>query len=95
MAPISRQQFHMHFLEQKYYMFIHISQKFVPDGPVDSRSALVHIMSWFQTGNKPLADPIHWLKSVMASLVHNELKDTHTHTQDSSEWSIEDSKAIT
>ena len=32
---------------------ITISPKLVPAGPVDTKSALVQVMAWQQTGNKP------------------------------------------
>ena len=28
--------------------------------PIHNNSALVQIMAWFQTGNKPLSEPIQW-----------------------------------
>ena len=32
--------------------------KFVPNGPVDNDAALVQIMAWCRTGNKPLSEPV-------------------------------------
>ena len=37
---------------------IQISRKFLPSGPINNKSALVHVMAWCQTGNKPLPEPI-------------------------------------
>ena len=37
---------------------IEISLKFVPSGPIDNISALVHIMAWRRTGDKPLFQPM-------------------------------------
>ena len=38
-----------------------ISLKFIPNGPIDYKSALVQVVAWHRTGEKPLpdADPIH------------------------------------
>ena len=44
----------MHFREWNVCIFIHISLKFVPKGPIDNNSSLVQIMAWRQTGHKPL-----------------------------------------
>ena len=34
-----------------------ISLKFVPKGPIHNKSALVQVMAWHQTGDKPLPEP--------------------------------------
>ena len=33
------------------------SPKFVPEGTIDNKSALVWVMAWRQTGDKPLPAP--------------------------------------
>ena len=33
---------------------LQISLKFVPKGPIDYKSALVQVVGWHQTGEKPL-----------------------------------------
>ena len=35
---------------------ITISLKFVPDGPIDYKSALVQVMAWHRTDEKPLPE---------------------------------------
>ena len=35
-----------------------ISLKFVPKGPINKIPALVQIMAWHQTGDKPLSEPM-------------------------------------
>ena len=35
---------------------IQISLKFVPNGPIDNKSALVQVMAWRRTGDKPLPE---------------------------------------
>ena len=45
-------------MTEKFYILIQISQKFVPKGPFDNQAALVQIMAWHQTGNKPLPEPV-------------------------------------
>ena len=42
----------------KMLEFTQISLKFVPRGPTDNKSALVQVMAWCQTGNKPLPEPM-------------------------------------
>ena len=37
---------------------IEISLKFVPKGPINNIPALVQIMAWPQTGDKPLCEPM-------------------------------------
>ena len=37
---------------------IWISLKFVPKGPIDNKAALVQVMAWRWTGNKPLPEPV-------------------------------------
>ena len=37
---------------------IKISLKFVPKGPIDNISALVQIMAWRRSGDKPLSEPM-------------------------------------
>ena len=39
-------------------IFIEISLKCVPNGPIDNKSALVQIMAWCRTGDKPLSEPM-------------------------------------
>ena len=36
-----------------------ISLKFVPKGPNYSKSALIQVMAWRWTGDKPVPDPVH------------------------------------
>ena len=38
---------------ESVWISITISLKFVPKGPIDCKSALVQIMDWRQTGEKP------------------------------------------
>ena len=44
------------FLNENDRILIHISLKFVPRSPVDSKSALVQVMAWCRIGNKPLPE---------------------------------------
>ena len=37
---------------------IQISLKFDPKIPFDNKSALVWVMAWYQTGDKPLPEPM-------------------------------------
>ena len=52
---------------------IKISLKFVPKGPINNIPALVQIMAWHRSGDKPISEPkwlVYW--RIYASL--NELK---------------------
>ena len=46
------------FMNEKSYIFIRISPKFVPEDPIDNKSALVQEMAWRRTGDKPLSEPM-------------------------------------
>ena len=46
------------FLNEKFCIMIRISLKFVPKGPIDNKWALVQVMGWRQTGDKPLPGPM-------------------------------------
>ena len=37
---------------------IEISLKFIPKGPINNIPALVQIMAWRRTGDKPLSEPM-------------------------------------
>ena len=45
-------------MDQKCYILIWTSPKFVPKGPIDNKSALVQVMAWRWTGQKPLPEAI-------------------------------------
>ena len=56
LSPLfSKRHFQMHFLEWKL-ISIKISPKFVLDGPINSIPALIPIMVWCQSGDKPLSE---------------------------------------
>ena len=42
----------------KSYILSKISLKFVLKGPIDNKPALIQVMAWCQTGNKPLPEPM-------------------------------------
>ena len=44
------------FLNENGRIPIQISLKFVPKSPIDSKPALVQIMAWCRTGDKPLPE---------------------------------------
>ena len=46
------------FLNENVRIFLQISLKFVPKGPIDNESALVQVMAWCRTGDKPLPEAI-------------------------------------
>ena len=46
------------FLNEKAWISIKISLKFVPGGPINKIPALVRIMAWRRSGDKPLSEPM-------------------------------------
>ena len=46
------------FFNQNYCIWIQISWKYVPKGPVDKKPALIQIMAWRWIGDKPWWEPI-------------------------------------
>ena len=55
MAAIFQMTFSMSFSSMKIVVFW---LKFVPQGPINNIPALVQIMAWHQTGDKPLLEPM-------------------------------------
>ena len=45
-------------LNENVRISIKISLKFVPKGAIDNKSALVQVMAWRRTGDKPLPKPM-------------------------------------
>ena len=45
-------------MNEKFCILIKISLKFVPKGLIDNKTALVQVMAWHRTGNKPLPEPM-------------------------------------
>ena len=46
------------FLNENVRISIKISMKFVPKGPIDNNPALVQIMAWCRSGDKPSSEPM-------------------------------------
>ena len=84
--PFRGRRFQMHFLDQKKNVWISlmISLKFVPNVPIKNCPALVQIMAWRRSGDKPLSEPIvvrilthicdtrsQWFKSDYHERIHN------------------------
>ena len=46
------------FWNEKFCLLINMSLKFVPKGPIDNKPALVQVMAWRRTGDKPLSEPM-------------------------------------
>ena len=50
------------FLNEIFCILMKISLKFVPQGPINNIPALVQIMAWRRSGDKPLSEPMMaWL----------------------------------
>ena len=41
-----------------FFISIRISLKFVPEGPINNKTALVQVMAWRRIGDKPLPKPM-------------------------------------
>ena len=52
MAPILQMP-----VSKGFFISIRVSLKFVFECPTDNITALVQVMAWSRTGNKPLAEP--------------------------------------
>ena len=50
--------FKLIFLNENVRISIKISLKFVPKGPINNNPALVQIMTWRRSGDKPLSEPM-------------------------------------
>ena len=46
------------FLNQNDKILFQNSLKLVPRSPIDSKPALVQVMAWHRTGDKPLSEPM-------------------------------------
>ena len=46
------------FLNENIWILIQFSLKFLPKGPIDNKLALVQVMAWHRTGDKPLPEPM-------------------------------------
>ena len=46
------------FFNENILISINISRKFVPEGPISNKQALVQIMAWRRPGDKPLSEPM-------------------------------------
>ena len=45
-------------MNENICILIQISLKFVPKGLIDKKAALVQVMAWHLTGDKPLSEPM-------------------------------------
>ena len=46
------------FMNEMFCISIQISLKFVPKGTIDNKLALIQVMAWRQTGDKPFPEPM-------------------------------------
>ena len=46
------------FMNEKFCISIRNSLKFVPKGLIDNKQALIQVMAWCLTGDKPLPEPM-------------------------------------
>ena len=57
-ANLADDNFKCTFLNENDRILIQISRKFVPRRPIDNKPALVQVMAWRWTGDKPLPEPM-------------------------------------
>ena len=57
-ANVAGDMFKRIFMNGKFCISIRISLKFVPGGPIGNMPALVQVMAWCRTGDKPLPEPM-------------------------------------
>ena len=55
-AILADDNFKCIFLNENDRIPTQISLKFIPRSPIDNKRALVQVMAWHQTGNKPLSE---------------------------------------
>ena len=69
-------RFQIYFLNESASISIKFSMEFVPKGPIDNNSALVQIMAWRQTGDKPPFEPmvVCFTNTYMRHPMRNELR---------------------
>ena len=46
------------FMNENFCILIQVSLKLVLKGPIDNKPALVQVMAWCRTGDKPLPEPM-------------------------------------
>ena len=56
--PFFRRHFQLHFFNENVRISITIPLKFVPKGPINNIPALVQMMAWRRSGDKPLYEPM-------------------------------------
>ena len=74
-----RRNFKFIFLNENDRISIQFSLKFSPRSPIDNKPALIQIMAWSRTGDKPLAEPMrtqftvaymrHWRELTLVVLI--------------------------
>ena len=57
-AILADDSFKRIFFNENARISIQISLKFVPNGPIDNKSALVQVMAWHRTGDRSLPEPM-------------------------------------
>ena len=57
-TPFRRRHFNRISLNENVWIPIKISLKFVPKGPMKNTPALIQIMTWRRSGDKPLSEPM-------------------------------------
>ena len=79
-ARLADDRFKCIFLNEDVWISIRISLTSVPEVPIHNKPALVQIMAWRLTGDKPLSEPMMAYFTdayIYVSLGLNELTDTH------------------
>ena len=72
--PFHKWYFQMHNMKEKFCISVLISLKFVLNGPIDSKTALVQVIAWRCKGDKPLSElMLNQFTDTYAALGRNEL----------------------
>ena len=56
--PFHRRIFYSMFMNKKFFILIQISLEFAPKCTIDNKAALIQVMAWCRTGDKPLPEPL-------------------------------------
>ena len=82
-----KRHFQIYSHNEKCCILIRISWKFVPKGLIDNKSALVQVMAWCQTSDRPLSEPmLSQFTDIYVALVGRWVKRLQTMTQKFACW---------
>ena len=93
-ATLADNIFKWNFFNENGRIMIQISLKFVPKNPIDNKPALLQLIAWRWTSDKPLPEPmINLFTNAYMNLGGDELKTpfiTEIHRQQAIAWTNDD-----